>query len=196
MKKSHTLAVLLYAVTLLTPYRALAGEFQKSDQLDSVLHTREAANYTFATKFGNLQFIRENGEPGEPAKTIALDGKALVTAAGMTTAQGAPLSLMSEIMTSSSSERAQRVEKRTQPETRRMVILIGEDGNCTRRFMILDFTGAKPFVSKSFGYNPNDQFCLKFLKAKWGKKESTIQLAGPATYIYYTNDEVLGPFAD
>lgn len=196
MKKIYMLAALLSAVATATPFHAVAEEARKSEQLESVLHNRDPANYTYRTKFGSLQFVRENGRLGEPAKTITLDGKTLISSAGMMTAQGAPLSLMSEIMTGTSTERAARKDRLTQIETRRMVILVGEDGNCIRRFIVLDFTGTKPFVSKPFGYNPDDQFCLRFLKAKWGKKESTIQLAGPASYIYATNGEVVGPFAE
>ena len=77
-----------------------------------------------------------------------------------------------------------------------MVVSIGPTGNCIRRFVILDFTGEKPFVSKPFSYNPDDRLCESLKKITWGKKESLIELAGPQRYLYRTYGEVIGPIDD
>ena len=166
----------------------------KADQLNQVLHVRDPAAYTYPTKFGDLKFVREDGTLGDPAETIILNGEILISTKGKFDAQGGALSLGSEIMTSSSSELLKRQPGQSgKTETKRMVILIGQ-GTCTKQFVILDFTGTKPFVSEKFGNDPNDRFCLTFKKAKWGKKESEIVLDGPMTYFYNTYGKITGPF--
>ena len=99
MKKIYATAGQICSVAILPPSHALAAAGQQSEQLDNVLHSRDPANYAYATKFGSLRFVQENGQPGKPVKAITLDGRTPVSSVGLTTAQGAPLSLMSEIMT-------------------------------------------------------------------------------------------------
>ncbi|CAN7410450.1 hypothetical protein LJR289_002532 [Pseudoduganella sp. LjRoot289] len=166
----------------------------KADQLNQVLHVRGPAAYTYPTKFGDMKFIREDGTLGDPAETIILNGEVLISTKGKFDAQGGALSLGSEIMTSTSSELTKRKPGQAgKTETKRMIFLVGQ-GTCTKQFLVLDFTGEKPFVSEKFGNDQNDRFCLSFKKAKWEKKESEIILDGPVTYIYSTHDKIAGPF--
>lgn len=165
----------------------------KAEQLNQVLHVRDPAAYTYSTKFGDLKFVREDGTLGDPAKSITLNGEILVSTMDKTDAQGGALSLGSDIMTSSSSEYAQRRSGQVgRTETERMIILVGQ-GTCTKQFTILDFTGKKPSVSEMFGNDPTDRHCLTFKKAKWGKIETEIILDGPATF-FYKYGKVTGPF--
>lgn len=167
----------------------------KAEQLNQVLHVRNDSEYTYPTKFGDVKFIRHDGTLGTPAERISLNDQTLLSTEGLTDAQGGWVSIMTEIMTSTSTESAPRRPGQTgQTETKRMVVLLGGNGSCIKKFVILDFTGPKPFVSEKFGNNSSDQFCLTFKKAKWGKKESEITLSGPINYIYYTFGKVVGPF--
>ena len=168
----------------------------KAEQLNQFLNVRSDAAYIYPTKFGEIKFVRHDGTLGTPADKITLNDKTLLSTEGQTDSQGGWVSIMTEIMTNTSIESAPRRPGQIgQAETKRMIIRLGGDGNCIKKFIILDFTGQKPFVSEKFGLNPNDQFCLIFKKAKWGKKESEIVLNGPANYIYYTLDKIVGPFA-
>lgn len=167
----------------------------KAEQLNQVLHVRDVSAYTYPTKFGDLKFILSDGTPGMPAERLTLNDQTLLSTEGQTDAQGGGVSIMSELMTVTSTEYMPRRHGQTgHAEVKRMMVLLGGDGNCIKKFVILDFTGLKPFVSEKFGNNSSDQFCLTFKKAKWGKKESEIIINGPRSYIYYTLDKVTGPF--
>lgn len=74
------------------------------------------------------------------------------------------------------------------PMTKRMIIAEGPDGNCLRKFILLDFTVDQPFVSKAFGRNADMKQCLYFEKAKWGNRESRIKL-GNGTFVYRAGSE-------
>ncbi|MFS2212921.1 hypothetical protein ACCD08_00310 [Telluria sp. Tellsp104] len=80
-----------------------------------------------------------------------------------------------------------------QTAVNRMIVAIGPTGNCIRRYIMLDFTGAKPFISKPFSYNPDDDICEHLKKINWGKQETYIDLAGPQRYIYRPFSEIIGP---
>jgi hypothetical protein len=69
----------------------------------------------------------------------------------------------------------------------------GGGGGCLRQFLVMDFTGTKPYVSKPFGYNPDGTACLEFKSVKWGKDVSYIYLEGPMKYAYHTGGAVIGP---
>lgn len=167
----------------------------RAKQLNQFLNVRDAAAYTYPTKFGDVKFVRHDGKLGTPAEKIVINDKTLLSTQGQTDAQGGSVSLMAEIMTSSSSEyMPKRPGKNGNTEIKRMVVLLGGDLNCIKKFAILDFTGEKPFVSERFGKNPNDELCLIFKGAKWGRKESEIILNGPKNYTYYTLEKITGPF--
>lgn len=78
----------------------------------------------------------------------------------------------------------------------RMIVSMGADGNCIRRYLVLDFTGPKPFVSKPFAYNPDDDICEHLKHVRWRKKETAIDLAGPQRYLYRSYRDVIGPIDD
>lgn len=166
-----------------------------ADDINRVLNVRDAAEYTYPTKFGDLKFMRADGTPGEPAENITLNGEPLLSTKGQIDKQGELLFLMSESQTTSSREKLpRRAGQAGKTETTRMIVLIGQ-GTCTKKLAVLDFTGAKPFVSEKFGNDPQERACLTFKKAKWGKKESEITLSSGATYIYDAKGKISGPFA-
>ncbi len=170
---------------------------RKIEQLESVLRDRTPASYTYPTKFGALQFIREDGTLGEPAKAIKLNGVVLVSTIKQVNSQGGPVSLMTNLTSSSAFDSELKINgEGGKRNIRRMIVQVGEDGNCIKQFFILDFTGSKYYVTKQFGDNPADRYCLKFTKAKWGKSSSQITLDGSLNYIYYSAGDVIGPFAD
>ncbi len=162
--------------------------------LDRVLHERDESEYTYPTKFGEFKFITGSGAAGEPAEKIVLNGHDLLSVKGKDDAQGVPLSLMSgNLMVGSGIETvARKPGQGGRVTTKRIIILEGPDGNCTKHLLILDFTGKQPFVSERFGDNPKDEYCLTLKSAKWGKKESYIKLTNGMTFVYYTGGEVIG----
>lgn len=195
MKNLKNLLLVLCAIPSFSFSAPVESADIRAEQLNQFLNVRDGANYTYSTKFGDLKFLRDDGSLGEPAKTITLNGKLLISTMNEIDGQGNSVSLMSEMMTNTSIQRVRLGSSKTKKfETKRMIILVGPDLNCVKNFIILDFTGEKPFFSKKFAENPNDRHCLTFKKAKWGKKESEIVLDGPENYIYYTNDKVIGPF--
>lgn len=166
-----------------------------ADDVNRVLNVRDGAEYTYPTKFGDLKFVRADGTPGEPAENITLNGEPLLSTKGQIDKQGELLFLMSESQTTSSREKLpRRAGQAGKTETTRMVVLVGQ-GTCTKKLVVMDFTGAKPFVSEKFGNDPQERACLIFKKAKWGKKESEITLRSGATYLYDAAGKVSGPFA-
>ncbi|MYM70434.1 hypothetical protein GTP45_27030 [Pseudoduganella sp. FT55W] len=56
-------AIFVYCLSV-----AVSAEQKTTDaeQLNSVLNVRDAAEYTYPTKFGDVQFVRADGNPGEP----------------------------------------------------------------------------------------------------------------------------------
>lgn len=153
-----------------------------------------AVEYTYPTPFGNLTFIRENGSLGTLAKKLSIADNDLLVANSHPDGFGYGQSLMSaDDLPGGVQTQNRSAKKLGRPQTKRLVVLEGPDGNCIRQLVILDFTGERPFVSDRFGYNPDGKACLKFKRAKWGKKESYIYLEGPMKYIYYTGGKVIGP---
>lgn len=156
---------------------------------------RDATEYTYPTRFGDLKFLRTDGPPGEPADNITLNGEPLLSTKGQIDKQGELMFLMSESQTTSSREKLpRRAGQIGKTQTTRMVVLVGQ-GSCAKKLVVLDFTGAKPFVSEKFGNDQEDRACLIFKKAKWRKKESEITLSSGATYVYDAAGKVSGPFA-
>jgi hypothetical protein len=166
----------------------------KSDDVKQMLNMRDAREYIYPTKFGDMKFIRADGTPGEPAEKITLNTEILLSTKDQVGSDGGPLFLMSESQTITSREKvARRAGESGKTKTIRMIVLIGQ-GTCTKKLAILDFTGVKPFISQQFGNDRENRSCLAFKKAKWGKKESEIILSSGATYIYDANGTISGPF--
>jgi hypothetical protein len=168
------------------------GIAASSSVSDKQLHE---IGYTYPTKFGDLKFIQEDGSLGGPAQKLTLAGVDFLNASTKPDGYDYSQSLMSADDLYGNSLQVVKKTKPSmgRPQTERMIILEGPDGNCTRQLIILDFTGSKPFISERFGYNPDGKACLKFIRAKWGKKESYIYLEGPMKYVYYTGGRVIGP---
>ena len=164
----------------------------KEKEIQNLLHERDPNYYTYRTKFGPLVFQKAENSPGLPAEKIILNGKPFSIINGEKDAQGGPLFYLLDDLGSGIEDIEPSTKKDQKPLTRRLLVSIGGDLNCVKKFMILDFTGKKPYVSQRFGFNPNDQFCLKFKKASWGKKESYVT-SDDNRYIYYTNGAAFGP---
>jgi hypothetical protein len=146
----------------------------------------------FLTVFGELALIDEAGKPSATAVDAVIGGKPLLSSREQLDAWASREVLM--LPDGDGIELSKSFKPGADPlPVDRLVVQEGANGNCIDQFVILDFTGTKPFVSERFGYNPDGKACLKFIKAKWGKKESYIYLEGPLKYIYYTGGKVVGP---
>ncbi|GLI38326.1 hypothetical protein KI811_16720 [Geobacter hydrogenophilus] len=178
------LILLSMSVAFILTVSAQASEESDLDDL----HLR------FATKHGELTFVNKEGKLDVNAVEAKLDGKSILSSINQKDGWGVSLVIM---IPDSHANPYQRTTK-TKPPTRplkidRIVVAEGRSIDCVNQFIILDFTGEKPFVSERFGYNPEGKSCLHFVRAKWGKKESYIYLNGPDKFVYYTGGRVIGP---
>jgi hypothetical protein len=153
----------------------------------------ESSEVRFMTKHGELLFLNEHGQPDVSAVDVKLNGKTIISSRGRRDAEDYPQALMLPDMIipyhytpkSKPTDRPVRID--------RVIVEEGPRGNCARRFIIMDFTMEKPYVSERFGDNPNNAFCYMIDKIEWGKKETYIYLSGPEKYVYYTGGKVIGP---
>lgn len=152
--------------------------------------------YSYPTKFGKIEFVDRTGRQAALATRILLNGKALVNMEGVADKGGFEQSLMVDDVVNPIDRVPRRPNQVGQTDVNRMVVSIGPTANCIRRYVMLDFTGAKPFASKPFSYNPDDDLCEHLKKVKWGKQETYIDLSGPQRYIYRPYSEVIGPVDD
>lgn len=156
----------------------------------------ESDVYTYPTKFGKIEFVDEHGKRASLASKILLNGSQLTSTTGVVNRYGSPQSYMVDSF-ANPIDLAPRKPGQTGPViVNRMILSIGTDGNCIRRYIVLDFTGPKPFVSKPFAYNPDDDICEHLKRVRWGKKETAIDLAGPQRYLYRSYRDVIGPIDD
>jgi hypothetical protein len=147
----------------------------------------------FSTKHGVLSFVNLKGDTDVLAVEVKLDGQTLLMSANRTDFWGYPLYLMISDFATPYQESIKSKPTDKPLKIDRVVVSEGRNGTCINQFVILDFTGSRPFVSERFGYNPEGKSCLKFVRAKWGKKLSYIYLYGSEKYIYYTGGRVIGP---
>ncbi len=75
----------------------------------------------------------------------------------------------------------------------RVVLSESGIGGCLVHFIIVDLRGREPYVTNSFGNNPDGKYCFTIDKIKWGKKETYIYFANGTKYLYPTGEEVFGP---
>lgn len=146
--------------------------------------------YIYPTSFGNAKFVKQSGELGDPAVRLELEGKPILLASTQRDGYGANQILMGFDLTNMRAlDTVPKKEKKPgRPTTKRMIIAEGPDGNCYRKFILLDFTMEKPFVSKPFGENKEMKQCLTFENAKWGTKESRIKLENGG-FLYKAGQE-------
>jgi hypothetical protein len=159
-------------------------------------HEQEFNSYAYLTKFGEVRFVDRDAKPAALASKISINGDILLNVEGVTDKTGSQQSLMTDDFVNPVESAPRKSGQLGPVEVLRIVVSIGPTANCVKRFVILDFTGKKPFISKPFSYNPDDRFCEHLKKIKWGKKESVIDLAGPQRYLYRTYGEVIGPIED
>jgi hypothetical protein len=189
----------LIILTLLFPLavaNAQNTDQKRAEQLGRFLNERDASSYTYPTKFGVLQFVNQAGQVRTPSSKLLLEGKPLLSVEGSADKRGNEQSLMLDLFTNPAQQTPRKPGQLGNTEVQRMIVSVGPDGNCIKRFIMLDFTGSKPFISKPFGYNPEDRFCLSLKRVKWGKNEIYIDLDGQERYFYRTSREVIGPIGD
>lgn len=149
------------------------------------------SNYTYPTPFGDLKFYKASGQLGVMSARLELNSKPFLVPSSNPDGWGNSLSLMpmdGEALTAI--DRFPREGKKPgRRMTKRIIVAEARDGNCIRKFLILDFTLDKPFISNRFGDNPDMKFCLSFKGAKWGVKESRIKL-GDGAYVYKSGSDV------
>ncbi|WP_440962563.1 hypothetical protein ACL58G_17180 [Massilia sp. GER05] len=161
-----------------------------------LLDERGSDYYSYHTGLGTLEFLDRSGERGTPAIKILLNGKAIVNLEGVTDKGGSEQSLMLDSFTNVIDWASSKGNQSGPSDVKRMIVSVGATSNCVRRYIMLDFTDTKPFVSKPFSYNPDDDICEHLKKVKWGKQETFIDLAGPQRYLYRPQREVIGPIGD
>lgn len=192
--KKIALAILLCALSC-----ACHSEDAKkpnNNQQNVAPEDRGADYYSYPTKFGKIEFVDRTGRQAALATKILLNGKIIVNMEGITDKGGFEQSLMVDDVANPVERIPRKSNQIGQTDVNRMIVSIGPTGNCIRRYVMLDFTGSKPFVSKPFSYNPDDDLCEKLKKVKWGKQETYIDLSGPQRYIYRPYREVIGPVDD
>lgn len=143
----------------------------------------------FSTKHGELILVNKEGEFSGSAVAARLNGKSILKVDGKD-GQGRDQELMVDLFLF-----PYQLSKNDKPKVRptkidKILISEGSSLDCVTQFIILDFTGDKPFVSERFGLNPGLQYCLKLKRVKWGKKKSYIYLEGDEKYIYFTGERV------
>jgi hypothetical protein len=141
--------------------------------------------YTYPTQFGDLKLFKENGKLGVPTTRIDLDSKLFLNPTSSVDGWGETQSLIPmDFLKGSAVDTIPRTEKKIGREiTKHLLLAEAPDGNCLRKFIILDFTLDKPFISDRFGENRDMKECLTFINAKWGAKESRIKL-NTGNYLY------------
>lgn len=149
----------------------------------------EQASSALPTKFGLLEFMRASHD-------LKLDGEVLLKSGQTADPYGHQLVLLKVEAFVAPTGEAKVIEGGKQIDKRfvdRVVVAEAVDGTCARSFIVIDLRGDKPSVSERFGLNPEGKSCLRFNRAKWGKKESYFYLDGPLKYVYYTGGKVIGP---
>lgn len=189
--KKFSLAILLCALS----YACNSQDTKNptNNQKEVTAEDRTSEYYSYPTKFGKLEFVDQAGKRVALATKILLNGQVIVSMEGVTDKGGFEQSAMVDSFANPIERDARKPNQTGQTDVNRMIVSIGTTGNCIRRYIILDFTGAKPFVSKPFSYNPDDDVCEHLKKVKWGKRETYIDLAGPQRYIYRPFSEIIGP---
>lgn len=178
------IAKLIPSTILASGMMILASSCQAHDSKN------ESDNYVYQTKLGAVYFLYDETHTGTPSKLVKLGKQVLLKAVDPNNENAYRPRYMEEF----GSEQLSNIKtKDGVPLILKMIVAEGEDGNCIRQFIVLDFTGAKPYASKPFGYNPDGTACLEFKKVKWGKDVSYIYLEGPMKYAYHTGGAVIGP---
>lgn len=162
----------------------------------SPVYAQNSTAYSYTTKFGQLQFLDDAGRPAALAAKLVLDSKVIFSVAEVRDQQGDQQALMMDDFVNPVQNVSPASAASRKHDVKRMIVSVGPTGNCIKRFVILDFIGAKPFVSEPFAYNPDDRFCERLKRVKWGTKETYIDLGGPQRYVYRTYDAVIGPVGE
>lgn len=162
--------------------------------LHGVTHDGAVADfYTYTTKLGKIQFVDRNGKGAALARKILLNGKVLLSVDGSVDQEGFPQEIMIDSFANPIDSAPVKGGLARHSDVNRMIVSIGPSGNCTRSYVVLDFTRPLPFVSKRFAYDSDGPSCEHLKKVTWGIKETYIDLTGPQRYLYRPYSEVIGP---
>jgi len=131
MKRFRYLLITALFIDCLSVAVSAEQKTTDAEQLNSVHNVRDAAEYTYPTKFGDVQLVRADGKPGEPADNITLNGELLLSTKGQIDKQGELLFLTSESQTTSSCEKLpRRTGQIGKTETTRMGTYGPDMDNC------------------------------------------------------------------
>lgn len=192
--KKISLAIFLYTVACLCHSENSKTPIDAQQKVSP--EDRASDYYSYRTKLGTLEFVDRAGKKGALAIKILLNGEVIVNLEGVTDKGGSEQSLMLDSFANVIDWAPGKADQSGQADVKRMVVSIGATSNCVRRYIMLDFTHTRPFVSKPFSYNPDDDICEHLKKVKWGKQETYIDLAGPQRYLYRPYRDVIGPIGD
>lgn len=183
-KHTNRLWIALLFIGAFMPSTLVAAESISETQ-------KHELDFVYPTKFGLVKFVEPNGSLGINARKVLLGNTKLLSANNDANTGQQSLMAADHLFAYGTESESKTKDISGKTITKRIVILEGDD--CTRHFIVLDFTGSKPYVSERFGYNPDSKYCLEFDHVKWGKKESYIYLKNGETYIYYTGGKAFGP---
>lgn len=168
----------------------LAGILVSTSSCEARDSQSEMGGHVYQTRLGAVHFLYDDTHAGAPSKIVKLGSQVLLRAATPKDENAYHPSYMEEF----GSEQLSSVKSNDGvPLISRMIVAEGEDGNCIRQYIILDFTGAEPYVSKPLGYNPDGTACLELKKVRWGHDVSYIYLEGPMKYAYHAYGDIVGP---
>lgn len=155
--REFILAILLFALSCVC--HSENTKEPNNNQQEVAAESQTSAYSSYPTKFGKLEFVDQAGKRVALASKILLPGQVIVSMQGVNDKGGFEQSAMVDSF-ANPIERDVGIPNPTgQAAVNRMIVSIGPTRNCIRRYIMLDFTGAKPFVSKPFSYNPDDDIC-------------------------------------
>lgn len=194
MKQNNLSRTVLAIIVTLT---LILNTFTK----EGAAETFADVNAKFSTNHGELIFVDAQGKLSFDALEVKLNGKSLLKAEpirelwgdGQQHARQQYLSVATigkGIIHSSIQEKGRYQPGKGPIKIERLLVAEGK-GRDTTKFIILDFTGKEPFVSRRFGSNPGLKHILRLEGVKWGKKKAIVALLGPYDCTYnYTGGRV------
>ena len=188
--REFIIAILLFALSCVC--HSENTKKPNNNQQEVVAKNQTSAYSSYPTKFGKLEFVDQAGKRVALASKLLLNGQVIVSMQGVNDKGGFEQSAMVDSFANPIEKDVEKPNRTGQTAVNRMIVAIGPTGNCIRRYIVLDFTGAKPFISKSLSYNPDDDICGHLKKVNWGKQETYIYLAAP-NVIYRPFSEIIGP---
>ncbi|WP_146204641.1 hypothetical protein [Massilia glaciei] len=193
MKISNLILLHFLASCTLVQSSVEQVEESKTTILTGISQEQENSQQIYSTKLGIVKFSAAEGSGGL-ADRIVLNGFDLINLKGKEDAQNNTQHLMPGNMLIHSGidlGPEAKLRRKGPINMSRLLVFEGPNLNCIKRFLIIDFTGDKPYISEYFGNNPQDKHCLVFKRAEWGGGKSYIYIEGPETYVYHSHGKVI-----